>query len=159
MKKVMVLVVALVLIFSLSVVAFAADSPVAKPTVVVTVVNGPEAKPENNTVKKGEEFTFVADDKQGEFNSWSVYKKDGSVAKEGTDYNIVSGKLTDETIKLEILSDIVVCGNYNGTKTAINGGIKDDKAPQTGDFTAIYVSAFMMVALFGAFVAKKQLSK
>ena len=159
MKKVIALLIAFVLVFSLSVTAFAADSPVGKETVVVTVVNGPEAKPEKNTIEKGEEITFTADDKQGTFDSWSVYKKDGTVAKEGVDYTIVSGKLTDKTIKLTFNTDVYVCGNYNGTKTAINGGIVDDKAPQTGDFTALYVSSFMIIALFGAFVAKKQFSK
>jgi len=160
MKKVLSLLLAVVLLFSLSVTAFAADSPIADENVVVTIINGPDAKAEKHTVKKGEEVEFKADAEQGKFDSWSVYKADGKAAKEGTDYVIKSGKLTSDTIKIAANVDLIVCGNYDGTKTdPIKGGVADDKAPQTNDFTVVYLSFVMLIALAGVCTVKKQINK
>ncbi len=159
MKKVLSLLLVLVLVFSLSVTAFAADSPVADETVVVTVINGPDAKAAKQTVKKGEEVALKADAEQGKFDSWSVYKADGKAAKEGTDYVIKSGKLTSDALTIAANVDLIVCGNYDGTKTdPIKGGVADDKAPQTNDFAVVYLSFVMLIALAGVCVAKKQIN-
>lgn len=159
MKKILAIMLCVIAIFSLSVTAFAVESPTGKPVHSVTVVTKPGVSGSSTTVKKGEIIKVSADPTAGKFDSWTVYKKDGSKAVEGVDYKYVEGgsKITPAT--LEIYADLIVCANYDGKITdPITTQQKDDQSPQTGDFATMA----MIVALFACaavcFAAKKQLA-
>mgnify|MGYP003296558309 CR=1 FL=1 len=178
MEKIVSLLLVLIAVLSLSVTAFAADpiaSPVAEEECVIKIVKitatvGGKVQANPVKVKKGEKVELSYDSKNGTFNGISYYvvDKDGKAltdkdgkfieAKENVDYKIISSG--DKSCVVEFVSDIIVCGDYNGKKTNPNTGepISDD-SPETGvnDATAEVVIAVMLLA--GAafvFVAKKR---
>lgn len=160
MKKVIALVFALVMIMGLSVTSLAVPSATAKSEFKVSFRNGSAASQTTNTVKVSEDgkFTATVDSAQGTFNEWVIYKADGTVAVAGVDYTVVSGSLKDANLVVKPLTDIIICGNYNGvvTKPILDGS---SSSPKTGDFTVMYLAAVMMAAGACGFVAKKQLAK
>ncbi len=158
MKKVFAVILAVAMIMCLSVSAFAALSPEDKPVYKVTVINGIDAKSEVKSIDEGSEFTVTSDANKGKFDFWRVYKKDGTVAKEGVDYTVKTGKLEESPISIIPKADIIVTGNYDGKLTdPLTGKEMQDKSPATGDFSVVYIFALGALALAG--VAKKQLSK
>lgn len=80
-------------------------------------------------------------------------------AVEGTDYKIISGSLTSKELKVQIFSDVIICGNYNNeiTDPLVSGG--DDSSPQTGDMSVVYAVVIMLIAGAVVFGAKKQFSR
>ena len=160
MKKVFAVVLAVILVMSLSVTAFAAvQSPQGVSVYKVYVINGSGAKTQITEVAVGESITLTADPEMGKFDKWMIYKMDGSLAVEGEDYTIVSGSLTTETITIIPLANIIITGNYNGKITKFDVTNGEPVSPQTGDTSVVMLGAMMVLALAGAVVAKKQLAK
>jgi len=159
MKKLFAIVLAVVMMLTLSVTAFAAVSPGAKVFHKVTVINGIDAQVIVHSVEDGNSQEVVIDTNKGTFDDWKIYKKDGTVAKEGVDYTI-EGKPTDNKIVVTPKTDLIICGNYNGKITdPLTGKEATPDSPQTGDFSVVYLSIIALAALGFAGVAKKQLSK
>ena len=160
MKKVFAVILAVALVMSLPLTAFAAgSSPEGVSYYKVYVINGQGAETEVTKVEVGEEVTLNADPDKGDFDKWMFYKMDGSPAVEGEDYVLVSGVATSETITFIPLTNIIVTGNYNGKITKIEITNDEPISPETGDTTVYALGAVMMVALAGACVAKKQMAK
>lgn len=158
MKKFLAVILAIVLVMSLSVTAFAANSATGVSHFTVWTVNGDGSITYSENVAVGESITMTVDKTKGTFNEWIVYKADGSVAVEGVDYKI-EGSLKDENAKIIPLANVIITGNYNGKKTefVVNNG--EVESPQTGDVTVAALAVVMLIALAGAVVAKKQLAK
>lgn len=159
MKKVFALIIAVILVMSLSVTAFAAkNSPVVNPFNTVQVINGQGANTEIHKVNIGESVELVAKDNIGKFDGWKVYLTDGTPAVPGTHYTIV-GNLTDKTIVLKPLTNLIVTGNYNGKDTTFKIQNGEATSPKTGDTAVVAIASVMVLSLAGAVVAKKQMAK
>ena len=159
MKKVFAVILAVVLVMSLSVTAFAAvQSPEGSRFNKVYIINGIGAKTETIEVNVGESVPLKADVSKGTFNEWTIYKMDGTPAVPGTDYQL-EGKLTDPNVVITPLTNLIVTGNYDGKKTPFTITNGEPQSPQTGDSTVVVMVAVMALALAGACVAKKQLAK
>ena len=160
MKKVLAVVLAVILVMSLSLTAFAAvASPEGTSYYKVYIINGGGAKTEITQVAIGESVTVNADPGKGTFDKWIIYKADGTLAVEGKDYTIVSGTLTSSPLTIIPLANVIITGNYNGVITKIEITNDEPSSPQTGDTVVYALGAVMLVALAGAVVAKKQLAK
>lgn len=188
MKKIIALVLSIVLICSLSVTAFAAQSPSATEKVTFTVrkadVVDPAGKVDTEyTLDAGTVITVKANSKYGTFNSWSIYKEAADTpatgmvtlsavktlatakyveAAAGTDYEIVKGSLTSSELTIKVNSALVVCGNYDNVKTdpsALSNADGSANAPATSDMTAIYAVVIMLAVAAFAFGVKKVYSK
>ncbi len=193
MKKLIAFVLCIAVICTLSVTAFAAESPSASAKVSVTLRKADSVAPTEKsdvsyTVDNGTVITVKANPDYGTFNSWSIYKEQpaatGTSAKAnnsgvitlsvinlatttkvteavaGTDYKIVSGSLTSAEMKVEVYTDVIICGNYNNVVT--DPLIKSDSSatsPETGDFAVASAAIVMLVAAAVVFGAKKQFSK
>lgn len=159
MKKFVAAIVALVMVMSLSIAALAASVPSASGDVYrkVTVINGVGANQDVKSVKDGEALTLTADSSKGTFNSWKVYKADGTAAVAGTDYTI-TGSLTDATLTITPKADLIVTGNYGGKITDPKTG-GETTSPATGDFAVVYLGVLAIAALGLGIVSKKQLAK
>lgn len=168
MKKLIALLLSVLMICCLSVTAFAAESPSASDKVTVTVVKGTadnaiEKEGVGYTFEKGIVTAFKSDEKNGVFNSWSVYKVESGKtvpAVEGVDYEIVTGGLTTSEMSIKINAAVVVCGNYNNVTTNPLDYISvDGSSPQTGDVTAVYAMIVMFAVVAFGFGVKKVYSK
>ena len=158
MKKVFAMILAIALVMSLGMSVAAAVSPEGVSYYKVYVIDGQGAETKVNKVPVGETITITSTGK-GDFDLWMVYKLDGTPAKEGVDYIIVSGVMEGSPITIKPLANIIITGNYDGIKTKFEITNDEPNSPQTGDNTVIVLSAVMMLALAGAVVAKKQLAK
>lgn len=160
MKKVCAVILAVVLVMSLSVTAFAAvASPEGVSYYKVYIINGQGAETIITEVEVGESITLTADPKMGKFDKWMIYKPDGTPAVEGVDYKILSGSLTTSPCTIIPLANIIITGNYNGKITTFKIFNDEPTSPQTGDVVVYALGAVMMLSLAGATVAKKQLAK
>lgn len=146
MKKIFAVILCVMVMFSISVPAFADNikSPVGEEFHEVTVRNGIGVEgvtvPDVATqVKDGEKVTVKPDPEKGDFDNWTIYiDYDNSKAVEGRDYIIVSGSLTGENLTIIPKTDLIICGNYDGKITDPNtGDQKDPDAPQTGSYTGM----------------------
>lgn len=108
MKKAIAIILALVVVFAVTVPVFAVDSPSGDVTTTYDVkcygVKGVSDGTVAN-VKKGETFTLVADDTKGEFTGWSITGK----------YSVVSGSLTEKTVVIKPESDVFAAANFKGS--------------------------------------------
>ena len=167
MKKLIAIVLSIVMIFALSVTAFAADSPTATSKITITIrkalVADQEYKADVEYTVDGEKvFVFKADTKYGKFDNWTFYSEDGKALTEGTDYEIVAGSLNASEISIKFKKSVVVCANYDNVKTdpaLPSSGDGSANAPQTGDATATYAVVIMLGIVAFAFGAKKVYSK
>lgn len=166
MKKLLIPLLVLTMIFSLSLCAFAetVESPTA-PVVYEVTVNQPDKA--NGSVSRvdNEDGTItltVSAEEAATFTKWAL---------EG-DYEIVSGSLTDTTITIKPKADNVVVNTVFATvdvtptnpeeTTVPSDAPEDDNGSDTSPETGAPVAAAavtLAVALGAAFVAKKQLSK
>ena len=159
MKKVFALIIAVILVMSLSVTAFAAkNSPIGDTFHIVQVINGQGANTDVHKVVVGESVELIAKGSIGTFNEWKVYRTDGTPAVPGTDYTI-TGKLTDKKIVLYPQTNLIVTGNYNGKETTFKVQNGEATSPKTGDTAVAVIAAVMVLSLAGAVVAKKQMAK
>ena len=164
MKKLIAFVLCMAVICTLSVTAFAAESPSASAKVSVTLrkADGEGTVEKSDiayTIDNGGVVTVKSNADYGKFNSWSIYKGEAA-AVEGTDYKIVSGSLNSAELKIEVFADVVICANYNGAIT--DPDVKSDSSatsPETGDFAVASMAVVMLVAAAVVFGAKKQFSK
>lgn len=168
MKKIIALVLSLILVCCCSVTAFAAESPVAdeKVTVVVRKADYVDFDGKSDvkyTVEKDKLITVQDDSEYGKFNSWTVYKADGSAeAVEGVDFEVVSGSFTEQKMTVKAKASIIVCANYNGVKTnpvVESNADNSASAPQTGDMATAYIAVIMLAAVVFGFGVKKAYSK
>ena len=170
MKKLIALILSVILICCFSVTAFAAESPTAGEKITVQVIKGTannsiEKEGVPYTFEKGIVTTFKSDEKQGTFNSWTIYKVEGNaavLAVEGVDYEIIAGGLESSEITIKIKSSFIVCGNYNNVKTDPTPYISYDgssSAPQTGDMSTVCIMVIMLAVAALGFSAKKVYSK
>ena len=131
MKKILTVVLCICVALTLTVSAMAVSSPENK-----VIVREGTATQEDGTTIPEDTFAAVSDDHSitvtanekvyGKFNNWTIFvvKQTGSTgaveytaAKEGVDYTIVSGSLTDGTLVIKPISQIAVCGNYASKTT------------------------------------------
>lgn len=166
MKKIFAIVLCVMVMFSISVPAFADNikSPVGEIFHEVTIRNGigvegvtvPDVATE---VKDGNKVTVKVDPSKGDFDNWSIYLDyDNSKAVEGRDYTVVSGSLTGDTITIIPKTDLIICGNYDGKITDPNTGKPvDPDAPQTGSNIGVdkmlYVGGAILMLAIGLLVA------
>ena len=163
MKKIIALLIAVVMVFTLSVTAFAASSPSKDKVYKVTIVDGKSDVIASPSVEEGVAVELESNSKNGKFNNWTVYKADGkTLAVAGVDYTLAAGTLNDADAEIIPLADIIICGNYDNVKTDPSVALKgdgSDKAPQTGDVTAMVLVLVMAAAAGLGLVAKKQFAK
>ena len=178
MKKLFAILLALLLVASFSVTAFAtedATDEIPSPTDVALVqVDFDSWHPgqlndvSNETVAKGTTVTFVAPESEYEFIGFEV---------EGEDYEVVSGAQyivdapatrTGEqpTLVLVVNADVKVTAMYNITEeteptTATQPDDADGDSPQTGDSMLVYcIAGALIFGVVGfAFAGKKLLKK
>lgn len=182
MKKFCTILLAVVLVMSLSVTAFAANSPVAGQKVTVIFVAHDDADLDIDTHEWHDELTVTYTAKEehdGEkFVGWSIYLKDGSEAVEGKHYKLVKTAgayaekaddtvayrvagtivLKDTTIELVPLTDLIVAANYGATATSVEEAVEafQTSAPPTGDVVVLGLGATMLASLAGAVISKKK---
>ena len=161
MKKIIAITLALVLVFALSTVAFAAESPNNPVTPInITVITRPGTRGTVNVQKIGDQIKLTADQSVGKFDSWSFYTASGAVAVLDKDYKIVSGSANEINIVITGNTDIIACANYDGKITdPITAQAKDPKSAKTGDVLTLGLSIMALMSLAVVFGAKKQLSK
>ena len=176
MKRLIALALAALIVCSLTVTAFAAGSPVAPKVINTTIQKGTINGATNNaaTTDGNGTITVVADPTLGTFNNWTVFKVvDGTqqaaigdtaeikyvTAVEGTDYVIVAGSLTSSTMTVRPLTDLVICGNYNGKVTdPKTGEDSGSTAPKTGADVAILLAVAALALAGAGFATKKVLA-
>lgn len=164
MKKIVAVLLALTAVFALSFSALAVDSPEATVKVNVTVrvaqpKSGVDKVDTAVPVDKGTVIRVSTDSSKGKFNSWAVYKADGTLAVKGTDYEIVEGSLTSTEFSIKVNADLYVCGNYNGKITdPLTGEAKTPDSPKTGD-TAVACAAVMLLSAAFVVGANKKFCK
>ena len=162
MKRVITVALVLVLVFSLSVTAFAKDSPTGKKYYGISVSYSPSdgslgtASADSDKVLITENddgtVTLTANEKgNGVFSSWQITG----------DYDIVSGSLNSKTITIKPHSDISAVANFTKPGSSPDEqkpstpGNKGNTSPKTGD-PLLYVIGMMILALgFGTLAVKK----
>ena len=174
MKKIIALLLTITLLFTLSLTAFAAQSPVGKEQITVVLRKGdglkgalePDVK---YTLDGGAEVSVVANEKDyGEFKSWSIYKVVGDgkteLAKSPEDYEIIKGGANLHELTILAHTDLIICANYDDKITdplsqSSTSGTGTDESPQTGDEVALYAVIAMLAASLVLFGFKKQFVK
>ena len=167
MKKLIALILSIVMICCLSVTAFAAESPEATEKVTVTIRKADTADQEfkadvTHTVDNGTVIELKADAKYGKFDGWTLYTADGKTLAAATDYEIVSGSLTEGTVTIKLNKSVIICANYDNVKTDPNASSNADdsaNAPATGDMTVAYAMVLMLAVVAFGFSAKKVFAK
>ncbi len=166
MKKLIALVIAVLVICAVPAMAFAADSPSGEKVYNVTVqkadIDGTDKT--QVTVDEGGNIVVKADATVGTFNSWKIYKLEGTgtsakyvEAVAGTDYTVVTGTMKDASLTVKPLTDIVICANYDDKLTDPKTGDMSEEAPKTGANIALLVFVCTL-SLAGAGVAAKKIA-
>ena len=135
--------------------------------------------PENQFVEAavGDMITVEANDKYGDFDSWSIYiitdtaeaggstagtakllnlaaTQKATAAKAGTDYKVLEGSLTSDKLVVELLKEekYVICGNYDGKTTDPLSGTTDttQKGGKTSPATSDIGVIYAVFALLAA---------
>ena len=157
MKKLLAVLLCVIALFSIAVPAMAIDSPEGEQLVNVTVATVPGTKNPAKSYKVKSIINAEADPNAGTFDSWTIYRPDGSLAVEGTDYKYITGSAKATSISIEVSSDLIVCANYNGKGTdPITGdGKKQPDSPKTGEAVAVYATVLMLAGAAFTFAKKK----
>lgn len=118
MKKVVLSLFTILLVFALSTVAFAANSPIQEiiPDTAVTVDGEEDATTKVQVTKEQEEnvFTFTAPEKDGHiFSSWEITGE----------YTIVTGALDEDTITIKVTDPAQ-------TKVVADYTVEEDEEPE-----------------------------
>lgn len=151
MKKIIALVLALALVLSLPVFAFAEGSPSGDPEYRVQIINvdGGTATGEKNADGS---YTVTVTVKDGyKFNKWTI---------EG-DYELVDCDIDDETVTFTYSSDITITPVYTKEGTSSGAGSVDtgSGSPDTSDnnsYTLVAVSLLAVIAIAGVFLLKNK---
>lgn len=178
MKKILAVVLCICIVLTLAVSAMAESSPKNKVLgrKAIILKNGSISVVEDTWTELSADgdITFKADaEKYGKFNSWRVYKfaaasgtgkETYTEAAAGTDYQLISGSATSDSITIKPLGDslIVVTGNYNGKVTdpaAASSSSTTPTSPKHGDVNAMAAVIVLLAAGALLFGAKRQLSK
>ena len=164
MKKVLASVMVLVLLATLSLTAFGADSPVSVGEWLVEgFTHYPGATNPLDPVTVGQDtITYTKSPTQSgyQFDGWTIS------GTEGVDYEIVSGDLTSDTIVIRPLNDITVTENYSKiavtpgeTTTKASGPVDGgDTSPPTGGSNIPALATVALLAMSVAFITKKRLT-
>lgn len=157
MKKILAVLLCVVALFSIAVPAMAIDSPEGEQLVSIAVITVPGTKNPAKSYKIKSIINAEADPNAGVFDSWSIYRSDGSIAVEGTDYKYVTGSVKATFISIEVSSDLVICANYNGmiTDPVTGDGKKQPDSPKTGEAVAVYIVVLMLAGAAFTFAKKK----
>ena len=159
MKKILAVLFAVVLVFSLATTAMAYTSPSGEKYFKVTIVNGTKTQPVAQKVLANGTIELTSNSKYGTFNGWKFYTANKQLAVLGTDYEFVSGDANSSKATVKLLTDgLIICANYNGVETKPIE-VNEYVSPKTGDSFALVLFGIMSLTLAGAFVAKKQLVK
>lgn len=159
MKRLVAVILMVALVLSLSVTAFALNSPQAEGVHKVYVIDGIGSAVKVVTLKDGEFITFEADASKGKFDYWSIFLMDGKTpATLGEHYTLQDGEsLTSTIIHLYPKTDLIVTGNYDGKKTEVEVGQNGEvTSPQTGDTVALCLAGVMLLSLAGMLVVGKK---
>lgn len=151
MRRLVALVVAVVLVCTLSVSAFALQSPTAPKFYSINVsANG------SGSAKSGvasidpnnpDVVILTATEEGAAFVRWEI---SGS-------YEIVEGSLTTPVIKIRPSSDISAVAIFaDGSKnTDVVPGNNSGTSPNTGDYTFVVLTILALAAMMGAFASRK----
>lgn len=122
MKKIVCLVLALVMVFAVSAVAMAAESPEATSQYSCELKNdNANAGSVKKEVTATDTYTLTATPVDGKkFAGWTI----------SGNYTIVSGSLTSEVIVVKLTGDIVATAKFNEKGLSGDGS---GNAPETGD--------------------------
>lgn len=130
MKRIISLVLAMLVLAVAAIPVFAADSPEEKQEYTINVVSSDNSRGTvTKTLNADGTVTLTASPITHEFSEWVITGE----------YELASGKLTDKTIVVKLLSDASAAANFNGK--AIGG------SPQTGTSA---VPALMLLSLISA---------
>ena len=155
MKKFLAALTALVFVFSMTTVAFAASSPSGEKTFKVTITSNKSNKAETGykSVKRGDTFELTAneDTDKHAFVRWEITG----------DYEIISGDLESADLVIRPLGDVTVKSIYedvsDGEGTDKKPGDKNgsSKSPKTGDVWFLYLGGIFAASVVVAGTAKK----
>ena len=146
MKKIFALSLAVLMLMSLAVCAFAieGESPDKPGTEYkLTVIAGPGGTAEG---KKNDDGTYTITAYPDDGHTFTGWELTG-------DYEIISGSLTDRVMVIRLKSDVVATASFDGKKPVKPW--EDDKAPQTGNMI-LPVAFVAVVSLFGCAYAVKR---
>lgn len=148
MKKAFALLLVFVLMFTLAIPSFAADSFVAEDVASVTLKT--EGNGTVNKDTKGNLVTLTANAASGEeFKEWKL-----SGTKD-TDYKIVEGALTEKVIKIEVINDVTATAVFTANNGAAGDSDGSDTSPESG-YNEVALIAFAIVSIFGLSIAVKK---
>ena len=162
MKKVILSLFTILLVFALSTVAFAANSPIQEiiPDTAVTVDGEEDTTTKVQVTKEQEEnvFTFTAPEKDGHiFSSWEITGE----------YTIITGALDEDTITIKVTdpAQTKVVADYTveeedekPTKPGKPGKPNDKPtSPDTGSDAFAFFGLTALIAASVAVTAKKRI--
>lgn len=153
MRKFLSILMTVLLLGSLSICAFAAPSPTDAPIfniVYYSYEDGTQQQIAIDPVENGETVQITANTSGDRaFTGFAIQGQ----------YELVSGTLTDATIVIRPLSDLVITANYENTTPSTNTPVDNGStSPQTGDSMLIlFVALAVVFGAAGCVVATKRL--
>ena len=152
MKKIIVLALSLIMVFSFATTSLAVISPSGEDEFTIRIyyvsdIDGTSAYQYYRAIPEGDGYRLLIDDEYlNYFVKWII---DG-------EYEIVEGSLTDPEIVIRPKSDITAYAHVNSTIPPAKD--KGDKSPDTSASPVAGLVAVMAVAGLVAVVAKKKIS-
>lgn len=157
MKKIFAILLCVIALFTLAAPAMAASSPTGDQLCNVIVITNPGVRNPAKSYKVGSTIFAEYDPSVGDFDNWTIYRFDGSLAQEGVDYKYLTGDSKLNKISIQVNGDLIVCANYNKQVTdPITGQAnKQPDSPQTGYSLALCFSLVMLGVAAVVVSAKK----
>ncbi len=163
MKKLIAILLCIATVFCLCVPAMAEESPSGEELVKATIIDKPGTKGKTNVYKVDEKIIAESDPGSGDFNFWTFFKPDGTVAIEGVDYTFVSGDKNSKTISvISKIPHLIIVANYNGKVTdPLTGEVQEPPAasqptsPTTGNGVALGLAVLMLAGAAIVYTSKK----